>query len=155
MDNRKWFCAVCLIPNLPTAAACRNCKTSREVTADTLQAHYDTVDSKAGWLFQAGFLLLGLLVAYVSHADLWFRAAIVLVSWWGGLVFLACQPACGHFRLERRYFQHLIASVQTEWGRRCIGLCLRLLYWPIFISKGTYLLLLLGAFLIYLAATWR
>lgn len=151
VEDHMWYCAVCQIPNAPNLTACRNCKTSRELTTEKLQEKNDVVESRLIYVFQALFVLIGFFVSRAGHVGLLASVIIILFAWWFGIALFASQPIGGEFRRERRFVERVIADAQSQGIRQLINACFRVLYWPIFVSKNVYTALIVGAVVIYLA----
>lgn len=102
----------------------------------------DRGESKVIYIFQT--LLMGV-AAYASYKQLfasWVSPLIFIGLWWSGLVIFASQPAAGYFRTERAYLSKLRnAEPQTAKQVCAIGV-FYFLFWPIFIPKSVYLVLL-------------
>ncbi len=150
-DNHTWYCAVCQIPNPSYLELCRNCKTSREITPEKLQEKGDVAESRIIYVVQALFLVIGIAISRAGHFGLTAGLATVFLAWWFGLALFASQTFGGEFRRERRFVERLVGASRSENERQLITFCFRALYWPIFISKRVYTILIIGAVVIYLA----
>lgn len=150
MGNHTWYCAVCQIPNAANLTACRNCKTSCELTTEKLQEKNDVAESRVIYVFQALFLLIGFVVSRAGHVGLLATVTITFLAWWFGIALFASQPGGGEFRRERVFFKRMVADAQSKRKKQLINACFCALYWPIFISKNVYTALIVGAVVIYL-----
>ena len=149
MDDNAWQCALCKVPNSPTLQECRNCKTPRTLTTEKLAEKNAAVESRAIYVFQLVVLVFTVSLARVATSSIWIGASIVFFGWWIVLAYFASEPWAGEFRQERRFFHQLIDAQPSRLRGWIIQAFYGGLYWPIFISKGSYRYVTVVAFVIY------
>lgn len=66
----------------------------------------------------------------------------VLLGWWLGLACVAMQQAWGFFVYERCLIERYREQGKIMHSTCLLALLLRLLYWPIFVPKLAYLIML-------------
>jgi hypothetical protein len=100
-------------------------------------------------MFQAIFVLLAIFLARAIGGSILVVIAIIMAAWWAGLACFASQPIGGAFKRERQYISQLREEQASVFGKYLIQGVFFGLYWPIFISKNAYLILIIGAAVIY------
>lgn len=107
------------------------------------------VESRIVYVFQAVILLFALFLAKTITTSILAGLAVVSVCWWAGLACFASLPVGGEFRHERQFMRGLLEEQTSVLGKRAIRWLFYSLYWPIFISKNTYFVFIVGAGVIY------
>jgi hypothetical protein len=135
MNQSVWVCSVCQGHNGPHLTSCNYCRVPRGGSRN------DAPLEVAPYIFSVPAALFCFAASIHSRAGLSAVLASILVGWWCGLICVAMRPAWGFFIFERSAVENLLRDTHSQIARFCIAGVFRFLYWPIFIPKTVYVVL--------------